>query len=84
MTLTSLGFLHVGFVDILDIVVVAIIIFMVFRWIRGSSAMNIFLAIISPLILFTLLDLLFDLSSYHSGFYILFQGNLSFLFYSNY
>ena len=47
MTLTSLGFLHVGFVDILDIVVVAIIIFMVFRWIRGSSAMNIFLAIIS-------------------------------------
>lgn len=47
MILSALGFLHMGFVDILDIVVVGLIIFMVFRWIRGSSAMNIFLAIIS-------------------------------------
>ena len=51
MILSSLGFLHVGFVDILDIVVVAIIIFLVFRWIRDSSAINIFLAILTLFII---------------------------------
>ena len=34
-------------VDILDILLVALIIFLLFRWIRGSSAWNIFVAIIS-------------------------------------
>ncbi len=46
MILDILGFLHLSWVDILDILVVALIIFVIFRWIRGTSAMNIFVAII--------------------------------------
>lgn len=45
-----LGFLHFSFVDLLDIILVAAVIFIVFRWIRGSSAMNIFIAIIILLV----------------------------------
>lgn len=45
------GFLNWSFVDILDILMVAAIIFVIFRWIRGSSAMNIFIAIIILLII---------------------------------
>ena len=41
-----LGFLHLTLIDIVDIILVAAVIFVVFRWIRGSSAMNIFIAII--------------------------------------
>ncbi len=41
------GFLQVSLADILDILLLALIIFMVFRWIRGTSAMSIFVAIIS-------------------------------------
>ena len=41
-----LEFLHFSWVDILDILMVAILIFLVFRWIRGSAAMSIFIAII--------------------------------------
>lgn len=33
--------------DVLDIILVAVIIYLVFRWIRGSSAMSIFIAIFS-------------------------------------
>lgn len=44
--LAALGFLHITLIDILDILVVAVIFFMVIRWIRGSSAMNIFIAIL--------------------------------------
>ena len=33
--------------DILDILLLALIIFIIFKWIRGSSAMSIFVAIIS-------------------------------------
>ena len=40
------GFLHLGLTDILDILLVALLIFVVFRWIRGSAAMNIFYAVI--------------------------------------
>ena len=40
------GFLHITPADILDIVLVAVIIYWVFRQIRGSSAVNIFIAII--------------------------------------
>ncbi|MGM9749064.1 MAG: diadenylate cyclase CdaA [Candidatus Cryptobacteroides sp.] len=36
-----------SFADILDIILVAAIIFMIFRWIRGTSAMSIFAGIIS-------------------------------------
>jgi len=46
MTLALLGFLNFTFSDILDILMVATIIFFVFRWIQGSSAMKIFIAIL--------------------------------------
>ena len=45
------SFLQLSIIDVLDIVMVGIIIFMVFRWIRGSSAMNIFIALILLLII---------------------------------
>ena len=45
-----LEFLHLSWVDILDILLVAAIIYLVFRWIRGSTAINIFLAIIIVLV----------------------------------
>ena len=47
-----------GLVDILDILMVALIIFFVFRWIRGTSAMNIFLAIGALFIVRFLVELL--------------------------
>lgn len=46
----SLGFLHLTLVDILDIAIVAVLIYVAIRWIRGSSAMNIFIAIIILLV----------------------------------
>ena len=39
--------MQISFADVLDILLLALIIFVAFRWIRGSSAMSIFLAIIS-------------------------------------
>ncbi len=51
MLLDVFGFLRLSLIDILDILLVAVIIFVVFRWIRGSSAMSIFAAIISLYIL---------------------------------
>jgi len=45
MLLEFLGFLHVSFVDVLDIIVVAAVLYGVFHWLRGSSAVNIFVAI---------------------------------------
>ncbi len=47
MLLASLGFLRLSFIDIVDIILAAVIIFLAFRWIRGSTAMSIFMAIIS-------------------------------------
>lgn len=38
-------FLHIGFVDVLDILLVTLIIFYIVRLLRGSQAMSIFLAI---------------------------------------
>lgn len=46
MPLAIFGFLGMSLVDALDILLVALIIFVVFRWIRGSAALNIFLAVI--------------------------------------
>ena len=46
----SLGFLHMSWIDLLDILMVAVIIYFVFRWIRGSSAINIFIAVIIVLL----------------------------------
>lgn len=42
-----LDFLHISVADILDIVLLGLIIFFMFKWIRGSSAMSIFIAIVS-------------------------------------
>ena len=39
-------FLNFSLVDLIDIILVAVVIYVIFRWIRGSSAMNIFVAII--------------------------------------
>ena len=39
-------FLNFSLIDLIDIIIVAAVIYIVFRWIRGSSAMNIFIAII--------------------------------------
>lgn len=45
--LAFLGFLELSIADILDIVLLGLIIFFMFRWIKGSSAMSIFVAIVS-------------------------------------
>jgi uncharacterized protein (TIGR00159 family) len=47
MLLAIFGFLEVSIADILDIVLLALIIFFAFKWLRGSSAMSIFVAIAS-------------------------------------
>ncbi|MBQ8811562.1 MAG: diadenylate cyclase CdaA [Bacteroidales bacterium] len=47
MILAIFGFLQLSFADILDILLLALLIYIVFRWIRGTSAMSIFVAIIS-------------------------------------
>lgn len=47
MILEIFGFLNLSLIDILDIFLVGLIIFVLFRWIRGSSAMSIFVAILS-------------------------------------
>ena len=41
----SLDFLHIGFLDILDIVLVAVLLFYIYKLIRGTAAFNIFLGI---------------------------------------
>lgn len=47
MLLATFDFLQIKVVDILDILLLGIIIFVAFRWLRGSSAMSIFVAIVS-------------------------------------
>ena len=47
MILAIFGFLQLSLADILDILLLALLIYIVFRWIRGTSAMSIFVAIIS-------------------------------------
>ena len=47
MILALFGFLQMSFTDILDILLLALLIFFLFKWIRGSSAMSIFIAIVS-------------------------------------
>jgi len=46
MILSFLDFLDMSFTDVLDILLVGFIIFALFKWIRGSSAMSIFIAIV--------------------------------------
>ena len=47
MALAVFSFLQLSLADILDIFLLGLIIFFLFRWIRGSSAMSIFVAIVS-------------------------------------
>lgn len=56
MLLQLFGFLHFTWIDFLDILVVAAVIYFIFRWIKGSTAMNIFIAIISIVILRVIAD----------------------------
>ena len=45
--LALFSFLNMSLADILDIVLLGLIIFFMFKWIRGTSAMSIFVAIVS-------------------------------------
>lgn len=47
MILSALGFLEMSLTDILDILLLGLMIFFAFRWLRGSTAMSIFVAIVS-------------------------------------
>lgn len=47
MILGAFDFIQMSFTDILDIILLGLIIFVAFRWLRGSSAVSIFVAIIS-------------------------------------
>lgn len=44
-------FLNFSTTDVLDVLIVALLIYLIFRWIRDSAAMNIFVAIISIYVL---------------------------------
>ena len=46
MLLELFGLVNLSFIDILDILLVALIIYLVFRWIRNSAAINVFIAIL--------------------------------------
>lgn len=54
MILSIFDFIHISFVDILDIIMVAVVIYAVAYWVKGSSAVNILIAI---LLLFVVKDL---------------------------
>jgi len=58
MLLEILGFLRLSFIDILDIVVVALLIYLIFRWLKGTPAMNIFSAILFLLAIRVVAELL--------------------------
>lgn len=47
-----LEFLNITWIDFLDILMVAALIFLAFRWIKGSTAVNIFIAIILVLLVY--------------------------------
>ena len=47
MLLAAFNFLQIKVADVLDILLLGIIIFLVFRWLKGTSAMSIFMAIVS-------------------------------------
>lgn len=51
MLLDIFGFLNISPIDVLDILMVGAIIYFAFRWIRGSAAMNIFVAIVLLLLI---------------------------------
>ncbi len=47
MLLALFGFLEMSIADVLDILLLGLIIFFAFKWLRGTSAMSIFVAIVS-------------------------------------
>ena len=47
MLLAAFNFLQMKVADVLDILLLGIIIFLLFKWLRGTSAMSIFVAIVS-------------------------------------
>ena len=47
MILGAFDFIQMSFTDILDIILLGLIIFVAFRWLKGSSAVSIFVAIVS-------------------------------------
>lgn len=49
--LAIFGFLNLSLADIVDILMVATVIFLTFRWLKGSSSMNVFVAIIGLFLL---------------------------------
>lgn len=52
------GFLRFSFTDMLDVLLVALFIYVIFRWIRDSAAMNIFTAVISIYVMKVMADAL--------------------------
>ena len=58
MLLGIFGFLNMSFVDFLDIILVAFLIFFLFRWIRGSSAMTILITVVLLLIVRVIVEAL--------------------------
>lgn len=52
------GFLGLSLTDLIDILIVAMIIFAIFRWVRNSTAINIFVAIIIIYVLLVVADAL--------------------------
>lgn len=56
MTLGILGFLHIGLQDVLDILMTAALIYFIFRWIKGTSAMNIFIVVLAVLLIYVVVD----------------------------
>ena len=58
MILGVFEFLNISFADFLDIILVAIIIFLLFKWIRGSSAVNILLAVVVLLVVRVIVEAL--------------------------
>lgn len=58
MLLELFGFLNLSITDILDILLLGTIIYLCFRWIRNSAAMNIFLAIIMIYLMMIVVDAL--------------------------
>ena len=56
--LIDIGFLQFNIADVLDILMVAAIIYMLLHWLKGSAEMNIFLAIVALLLLRVLVGLL--------------------------
>ncbi|MBR1872902.1 MAG: diadenylate cyclase CdaA [Bacteroidales bacterium] len=58
MVLELFGLVNLSFTDVLDILLVALIIYLVFRWIRDSAAMNVFFAILLIYVLMVVVDAL--------------------------